>query len=96
MKDFAPVARLVSFPNVLVVRNSLPVKSVGELIAYARANPGALRYGSPGIGGSPHMGMVLFGQMTGTQLVHVPYQGAAPALMDVMAGHIDMAFSVSR
>lgn len=93
LKDYTPVARLVSFSNVLVVHPSLPVKSVKELVAYAKANPGKLRYGSPGAGGSPHMAMVVFGQMTGTDLVHVPYKGAAPALTDLMGGHIDLAFS---
>lgn len=93
MKDFTPVARLVSFSNLLVVHPSIPVKSVAELIAYAKAHPGRLRYGSPGSGGSPHMAMVVFGQMAGLDLVHVPYKGAAPALNDLMGGHIDMAFS---
>jgi tripartite-type tricarboxylate transporter receptor subunit TctC len=93
MKDFTPVARLVSFSNLLVVHPSIPVKSVAELIAYAKAHPGKLRYGSPGSGGSPHMAMVVFGQMAGLDLVHVPYKGAAPALNDLMGGHIDMAFS---
>jgi len=93
LKDYAPVARLVSFSNVLVVTPGLPVKSVAELIDYAKAHPGRLRYGSPGSGGSPHMAMVVFGQMTGTDLVHVPYKGAAPALTDLMGGHIDFAFS---
>ena len=93
LKDYAPVARLVSFSNLLVVNPALPVKSTAELVAYAKANPGKLRYGSPGIGGSPHMAMVVFGLMSGTDLVHVPYKGAAPALNDLMGGHIDMAFS---
>ncbi|MBU2288048.1 MAG: tripartite tricarboxylate transporter substrate binding protein [Gammaproteobacteria bacterium] len=93
LKDFDPVARLVSFSNLLVVNPALPVKSVKELVAYAKENPGRLRYGSPGAGGSPHMAMVVFGQMTGTDLVHVPYKGAAPALTDLMGGHIDFAFS---
>jgi tripartite-type tricarboxylate transporter receptor subunit TctC len=93
LKDYAPVARLVSFSNMLVVTPSLPVNSVKELVDYAKAHPGRLRYGSPGAGGSPHMAMVVFGQMTGTDLVHVPYKGAAPALTDLMGGHIDFAFS---
>lgn len=93
LKDYTPVARLVSFSNMLVVNPSLPVNTVKELVDYAKANPGRLRYGSPGAGGSPHMAMVVFGQMTGTDLVHVPYKGAAPALNDLMGGHIDFAFS---
>ncbi len=93
LTDFAAVAPLVSFSNMLVVRPDLPVKSVKELIEYARANPGKLRYGSPGSGGSPHMAMVVFGQMNNLDLVHVPYKGAAAALNDLIGGHIDMAFS---
>jgi tripartite-type tricarboxylate transporter receptor subunit TctC len=93
LTDFTAVAPLVSFANMLVVRNDLPVKSVKELIDYARANPGKLRYGSPGSGGSPHMAMVVFGQMNNLDLVHVPYKGAAAALNDLLGGHIDMAFS---
>jgi tripartite-type tricarboxylate transporter receptor subunit TctC len=93
LKDFAPVARLVSFSNVLVVHPSVPAKTVRELVDYGRANPGKLRYGSPGAGGSPHMAMVVFGQMAGIELVHVPYKGAAAALSDLMGGHIDLAFS---
>ena len=93
LTDFTAVAPLVSFSNMLVVRPDLPVKSVKELVEYARANPGKLRYGSPGSGGSPHMAMVVFGQMNNLDLVHVPYKGAAAALNDLIGGHIDMAFS---
>lgn len=93
VKDFTAVARLVSFSNILVVKDALPVKNVKELIAYARAHPGQLRYGSPGAGGSPHMAMVQFDLSTGTQMIHVPYKGAAPALTDLMGGFIDLAFS---
>ena len=93
LNDFTAVAPLVSFSNMLVVRPDLPVKSIKELIEYARANPGKLRYGSPGSGGSPHMAMVVFGQMNNLDLVHVPYKGAAASLNDLMGGHIDMAFS---
>jgi tripartite-type tricarboxylate transporter receptor subunit TctC len=93
IKDFTPVARLVSFSNLLVVKSALPVKDVKELIAYAKANPKKLLYGSPGAGGSPHMSMVVFGQMAGIELTHVPYKGAAPALTDLMGGQIDLSFS---
>jgi tripartite-type tricarboxylate transporter receptor subunit TctC len=92
IRDFAPVARMVSFSNVLVVKSSLPVNSVKELIAYSKTHPD-LHYGSPGAGGSPHMSMVVFNQLAGTKFVHVPYKGAAPALNDIMGGHLDMAFS---
>jgi tripartite-type tricarboxylate transporter receptor subunit TctC len=93
LKDYTAVARLVSFSNILVVNPKLPIHSVKELIAYAKAHPGALHYGSPGVGGSPHMAMVVFAQMAGIDVTHVPYKGAAPALVDIMGGHIEMAFS---
>jgi tripartite-type tricarboxylate transporter receptor subunit TctC len=93
LRDFTPVARLVSFSNILVVNANLPIRSVKELIDYVKARPDAVRYGSPGAGGSPHMAMVTFNQMAGLKLVHVPYKGAAAALNDLMGGHIDLAFS---
>jgi tripartite-type tricarboxylate transporter receptor subunit TctC len=93
LKDFAPVARLVSFSNLLVVKSALPVHNVKELIAYAKAHPNELHFGSPGAGGSPHMSMVQFAQMANVQMVHVPYKGAAPALTDLMGGYIDLSFS---
>ena len=93
IRDFAPVARMVSFSNVLIVRANLPVNNVKELIEYVKARPDAVKYGSPGAGGSPHMAMVMFNQMAGLKLVHVPYKGAAPALTDLMGGHIDLSFS---
>jgi len=93
LKDFVPVARLVSFSNLLVVKSALPVKDVKELIALAKARPNTLHFGSPGAGGSPHMAMVQFAQMANIELVHVPYKGAAPALTDLMGGQIDLSFS---
>jgi tripartite-type tricarboxylate transporter receptor subunit TctC len=93
LKDFVPVARLVSFSNLLVVKDALPVKNVKELIAYAKAHPNKLTFGSPGAGGSPHMAMVQFAQMADIKLIHAPYKGAAPALTDLMGGYIDLAFS---
>lgn len=93
LKDFVAVARLVSFSNLLVVKAALPVNDVKELIAYAKAHPGKLSFGSPGAGGSPHMAMVQFAQMADIDLVHAPYKGAAPALNDLMGGYIDLAFS---
>jgi tripartite-type tricarboxylate transporter receptor subunit TctC len=73
-RDFAPVTLLMTMPNVLEVTNELPVHSVAELIAYARAHPGKLNYGSGGIGSTPHMAAELFKAMTGVQMVHVPYR----------------------
>lgn len=88
VKDFTPVSLVAMVPNILVVNNALPVKSVKELIAYAKANPGKLSYGSPGLGSTAHLSMELFKSMTGTQMVHVPYKGSAGVLADVMGGQI--------
>ncbi len=91
-RDFDPVARLVSFSNILVVNPSLPVRSQAEFIAHVRAHPG-LGYGSPGNGGSPHLGMLVFARMAGIQMEHIPYRGAALALNDIIAGNLASAFS---
>jgi tripartite-type tricarboxylate transporter receptor subunit TctC len=88
VKDFSAVSLVALVANVLVVNNALPVKSVKELIAHAKANPGKLSYGSPGAGSTAHLSMELFKSMTGTSLVHVPYKGSAGVLTDVMAGQI--------
>jgi tripartite-type tricarboxylate transporter receptor subunit TctC len=92
IRDIAPVAGIVSAPNVLEVHPSFPVKSVDELIAYAKANPGKINYGSAGIGSLTHMSMELFKMMTGTDLVHVPYRGGAPALTDLIGGQVQAIF----
>jgi tripartite-type tricarboxylate transporter receptor subunit TctC len=88
LRDFAPVSLVAMVPNIMVVNNSLPIKSVKELIAYAKANPGKLSYGSPGNGSTAHLSMELFKSMTGTNLVHIPYKGSAGVLADVMGGQI--------
>jgi tripartite-type tricarboxylate transporter receptor subunit TctC len=88
VKDFAPVSLVAMVPNILVVNNSLPVKNVKELIAYAKANPGKLNYGSPGNGSTAHLSMELFKTMTGANLTHIPYKGSAGVLTDVMGGQI--------
>ncbi len=88
-KDFAPVSTLVSSQNLLTVRPTLPVKSVQELVAYAKANPGKLNYGSSGIG-TPLMTIEQLKALTGIDMVHVPYKGDAPAIADLMGGQIDM------
>jgi len=88
-----PVAIMTSIPNVLAVRADLPVKSVAEFIAYAKANPGKLNYGSQGTGTTSHLTAELLQGRTGIKLVHVPYKGTAPALNDLIAGHIDLAFN---
>lgn len=90
VKDFAPISLVAVVPNILVVNNSLPVKNVKELIAYAKANPGKLTHGSPGNGSTAHLSMELFKSLTGTQMVHVPYKGSAGVLADVMAGQISL------
>jgi tripartite-type tricarboxylate transporter receptor subunit TctC len=91
-RDLAPVTLLTSLPNVLEVNNDLPIHSVAELIGYARAHPGGLNFGSGGTGTSVHLSGELFKVMTGVNMVHVPYRGAAAALTDVMAGHVQLMF----
>ena len=86
------VAIMALSPNVLVVSPEAPVKSAQELIAYAKANPGKLRYGSQGNGTTSHLTTELFQRATQTQLLHVPYRGTAPALNDLIASHVDMMF----
>lgn len=93
-KDLAPVAPILTYANVLVVNNDLPVKTVPELIAYARAHPGKLAYGSAGMGASNHLSGELFAQRTNTQMTHVPYRGNAPAMADVMGAQIQMMFDI--
>ena len=90
---FIPIVQLTTQPYMLVVNPSVPVKSVKELIAYAKAKPGSLNYGSQGMGTTGHIGWERFRFMTGIEIVHVPYKGAAPAVIDVMAGQIQMTFS---
>ncbi len=91
-KDLTPVASVARVAVFLVVKPSLPVNNAKELVAYMKANPGKLSYGSPGNGSSPHLAGEMFKSMTGTFAVHVPYRGAAPALNDLLAGQIDFAF----
>jgi tripartite-type tricarboxylate transporter receptor subunit TctC len=87
-----PVAIMAVAPNVLAVRNNLPVKTVAELIAYAKTNPEKMSYASQGIGSTSHLTMELFKSRTGIQLVHVPYRGAEPAVTDLAGGHVDVMF----
>jgi len=90
--DFAPVTLICMQPNIMVVPNASPAKSVMEFIAYAKANPGKISYGSGGIGTSVHLSGELFKRMTGIEMTHVPYRGSAPALQDVIAGRLDLIF----
>jgi tripartite-type tricarboxylate transporter receptor subunit TctC len=92
VRDFEPITVLASPANVLMVHPSLPVKSVAELIDYARNNPGILNFGSTGIGGSPHMSGELLKAATGIDMKHVPYRGSAPMMTDLLGGHIKVAF----
>jgi tripartite-type tricarboxylate transporter receptor subunit TctC len=91
-KDLRKIAQLGSQPNLLAVSPSLPVKSVKELVEYARANPGKLSFGSSGNGTSLHLSGELFKLMTGTQIVHVPYKGAQQAITDIIGGRVDLVF----
>lgn len=93
LKDFAPIAMLVYQGNALVVNPTVPAKTVKELIALAKARPAQLNFGSGGNGSSQHMTAELFSKMTGVKMVHVPYKGGAPALVDLIAGQIDLVFS---
>jgi tripartite-type tricarboxylate transporter receptor subunit TctC len=90
--DFTPIALIASVPNVLVVNPSLPVKNVQELIKYAKDKPGVVSFGSAGVGGANHLAGELFKHAAGIDIVHVPYKGAAPALNDLIGGHIPMMF----
>src|SRR5262245_24811354 len=92
LRDIAPVAGIIRFPNVVVVNPSLPIKSIPELIAYAKANPGKLNMASSGNGSTIHMSGELFKMLTGINMVHVPYRGGAPALTDLMAGQVHVMF----
>ena len=93
VKDFAPVALCATSTLILVVNPSLPVRSVKELIALARARPGEISYASGGIGSTPHLSGELMATMARLKVVHVPYKGEAPALIDVIAGHLPVMFS---
>jgi tripartite-type tricarboxylate transporter receptor subunit TctC len=90
--DFVPLGMVASAPFFLIVNPELPVHTVNELIAYAKANPGKLSYGSGGVGAPHHLYMELFKSMTGTEMAHVPYKGSLPALDDVVGGHIQLMF----
>jgi tripartite-type tricarboxylate transporter receptor subunit TctC len=92
LRDIVPVAGIIRFPNVVDVNPSLPVKSIPELIAYAKTNPGKLNMASSGNGSTIHMSGELFKMMTGINMVHVPYRGGAPALTDLIAGQVHVMF----
>ncbi len=93
LRDIAPVAGIIRVPNVMAVTPSLPVKTVPEFLAYAKANPDKINYGSAGTGSSNHLSGELLKMMTGVRMVHVPYRGAAPALTDLIGGQVQAIFS---
>ena len=93
--DFAPISLIGSQANILVVNPQLPVRTMAELIAYAKANPGKVNYGSSGHGAAAHLAAELFKAEAKIDIVHVPYKGAAPALQDVIAGHVQMMFATA-
>ena len=93
-RDIAPVAGLIDFPLVMVAHPSFPAKTVPELIAYAKANPGKVTIGSYGVGSTSHVANELFQMLAGVQLVHVPYKGGAPMDTDLMAGQVQLAIDV--
>jgi len=92
IKDFAPVILVAGVPNVLVVNPAVPVNSVQELIAYAKANPGRLNFASSGSGTSIHLSGELFKVMAGVQMTHIPYKGSSPALQDLIGGQVQLMF----
>jgi tripartite-type tricarboxylate transporter receptor subunit TctC len=91
-RDFIPVTQVASTPNVLVVNSSVPAASVREFIAYAKANPGKLNFGSGGTGSAGHLAGELFKTMAGVDMTHVPYKGAAPAMNDLIGGQVQLMF----
>jgi tripartite-type tricarboxylate transporter receptor subunit TctC len=94
LRDLAPVSLVGAVPNLVVVHPSVPARTIRELVALARANPGRLNYASPGRGTSLHFAVELFRSRTGIDLVHVAYKGGAPALIDLVGGHVDLMFDV--
>jgi tripartite-type tricarboxylate transporter receptor subunit TctC len=92
VRDIAPVAGIMSVPNVMVVNPSVPAKTVPEFISYAKANPGKINMASSGNGSSPHVAGELFKMMTGVDMVHVPYRGNTPALTDLLGGQVQVYF----
>lgn len=92
LKDFTPLARVIEFPNVLMVNPDFPARTVAELIALARARPGTVNYGSVGMGSSTHLQAEMFKRAAGIDIVNITYKGSSPALQDLMAGQVQMMF----
>ena len=93
LRDFAPITLITTSENVLVLHPTVPATSMREFIAYAKANPRKLNYGSSGNGTTSHLGGVMFASMTGTEMTHVPYKGSGPMLTDLLAGQLQLSFS---
>ncbi len=93
LKDLAPISIVSTIPQTVIVKKSLPIHSVADLIKYAQSNPGALKYGSSGAGGLMHYSVALFQVRTGTKMVHVPFKGGAPATAAVVSGEVDLSFT---
>lgn len=94
VRDFSPVSLIATTPFILVVNPAVPATSVPELIALLKARPGVLRYGSGGTGSPPHLAAAIFCSMTGTEMMHVPYKGVTPALVDTLGGQVQLTFAV--
>lgn len=92
LKDFVPLSRVATVPNLLVVNPKRPFKTVQDMIAYAKAHPGEIAFGSPGSGASPHVSGALFQSLTGAEITHVPYKGSAPAISDLLGNQIAIMF----
>jgi len=95
VRDFAPITQIMSSPSVLVVNNNVPAKTLDELIAYAKSKPGQVSYATSGAGGMQHHASELLRMRSGIDVIHVPYKGAAPALLDVISGNVDMGFKTA-
>jgi len=93
VKDFAPVSQVVVLSNLMVSHPSLPARTVKELVAFARTRPGQINFAAGSVGSNPHLAMELFLAMTGLKMVHVPYKGQGPALIDLMAGHVSLSMA---
>jgi tripartite-type tricarboxylate transporter receptor subunit TctC len=93
VRDFTPISQIAFIPNLLVVNPELPVNSVAELVAYAKAKPGQLNYGSGGAGTSLHLAAAVFASKAGVEMVHVPYRGGAPVAADLVSGKLQLSFS---
>lgn len=93
IKDFMPISQVIASASGMFLHPAVPAKTVKEFIAYAKANPGKLNYGSSGLGSTPHLGTELFSSMTGIRMVHVPYKGAAPVITALLGNEIQFAFT---